>query len=117
MNGTDVDSAIGGSIVGSLPKGGFLFPVTRDGNISANNIRINSSISTSTSQLYSNGYFSSSFQVGYRSYNDPNLIPKGNLSQYELSQGVIGKDNYNFAIQDIEGISWFFWDDSSFYCG
>jgi hypothetical protein len=105
MNGTDVDSAIRGSIVGSLPQGGSLYPVTRDGNISANNIKINSS-STSKSQLYSNGYFlDSSYQVAYRSYNDPNLIPKGYLSQYELSQGIIGKDNYNFAIQDIEGIS------------
>ena len=56
-------------------------------------------------QLYSTGYYrNSTYEVAYRTDKTFSLSTQSSLSKNDTAMGVISKDSFYFALQDIEGI-------------
>lgn len=80
--------------------------VGQNKSISLKKIAISSANTQSSSSglIYPTAYYlNKTYSVDYRSYNNVNFLPVTILSQVDISNGVIAKDYFNFALQDIYG--------------
>jgi hypothetical protein len=104
LKGTDLDSKLAGSVLVTLPSKGTLYK--SDGIMP---LSLNSKNATSTlqsKQLYSTGYYrNSTYEVAYRTDKTFSLSSQSSLSKNDTAMGVISRDSFYFALQDIEGMN------------
>ena len=100
------------------PSGGKLYPIiksiiTTEPLRQINETRTTAIFPSTQSQLYGNGYYlNNSFKIAYRSSNILRTYPLRNLSNSDILSGVLGRDYFYFALQDVEGKC----DILLFYC-
>ena len=102
LKGTDLDSKLAGSVIVTLPSKGILY---KSNGITPLSLSNSSSKSTSLpKQLYSTGYYrNSTYEIVYRTNTTFNIASQFSLSKNDTAMGVISRDSFYFALQDIEG--------------
>lgn len=66
----------------------------------------NSTSTLQSKQLYSTGYYKNgTYEVAYRTDKTFSLSAQSSLSKNDTAMGVISRDSFYFALQDIEGIN------------
>lgn len=97
-----MDSKLAGSLIVTLPSKGILY---ESNGITPLLLSNSSSKGMSLSkQLYSTGYYrNSTYEVVYRTNTTFNTASQFSLSKNDTAMGVISRDSFYFALQDIEG--------------
>ena len=103
LKGIDLDSKLAGSVIVTLPSKGKLYK--SDGIMPLSLSSKNATSTILSKQLYSTGYYrNSTYEVAYRTDKTFSLSTQSSLSKNDTAMGVISKDSFYFALQDIEGI-------------
>lgn len=98
-----MDSKLAGSVIVTLPSKGILYK--SDGIMPLSLSSKNATSTLLSKQLYGTGYYrNSTYEVAYRTDNTFSLSAQSSMSKNDTAMGVISRDSFYFALQDIEGI-------------